>query len=181
MMNMPKMAIVFGLLLTILGFVGYFGAKAGWFAAGHASMTALIPGLFGVLLMICGIVAFNPDLRKHAMHAAAMISLLGVIGAIVRPIMVLAESKLGMSSAFAGRCGQFQFCSTVCTYGVKIPPYVVVDEKFPQEPISNYGKNKLACEQIFLRAHEEKRLNLTIVRPSSTYGPGGRMIDQLEF
>src|SRR5690242_3188886 len=29
--------------------------------------------------------------------------------------------------AFAGRCRQFIFCSTVCTYGVKIPPGVVVD------------------------------------------------------
>src|SRR5882724_2584396 len=51
--------------------------------------------------------------------------------------------------AFRGRCEQFIFCSTVCTYGVKLPPQVLVDESFPQEPISGYGRNKLACEQIF--------------------------------
>src|SRR5438128_1020496 len=50
--------------------------------------------------------------------------------------------------AFAGRCEQFIFCSTVCTYGIKTPPGVVVDETFPQEPISTYGINKLACEQL---------------------------------
>jgi nucleoside-diphosphate-sugar epimerase len=29
--------------------------------------------------------------------------------------------------AFAGRCGHFIFCSTVCTYGVKVPPRVLID------------------------------------------------------
>jgi nucleoside-diphosphate-sugar epimerase len=89
-----------------------------------------------------------------------------------------AESDL---RAFAGRCGHFIFCSTVCTYGVKIPPNVVVDESFPQEPISEYGRNKLECERIFLGAHAGKAVNVTIIRPSSTYGPGGRLIDNLEF
>src|ERR1700685_3193926 len=41
--------------------------------------------------------------------------------------------------AFRGRCEQFIFCSTVCTYGVNMPPQVLVDESFPQEPISGYG------------------------------------------
>ncbi|HEX8520684.1 MAG TPA: NAD-dependent epimerase/dehydratase family protein [Tepidisphaeraceae bacterium] len=82
---------------------------------------------------------------------------------------------------FAGRCRHFIFCSTVCTYGVNIPPRVLVDETFPQDPISDYGKNKLRCEQLFLRAHADGRFNATIIRPSSTYGRGGRLIDNLEF
>jgi nucleoside-diphosphate-sugar epimerase len=83
--------------------------------------------------------------------------------------------------AFGGRCEQFIFCSTVCTYGVKVPASVLVNESFPQEPISPYGKGKVACEQIFRRANDEKKFHATIVRPSSTYGPGGSLIDQLEF
>lgn len=83
--------------------------------------------------------------------------------------------------AFGGRCEQFVFCSTVCTYGVKIPPHVLIDETFPQEPISEYGRNKVQCEQIFARAAERGKFKLTIVRPSHTYGPGGSMIDQHEF
>ena len=82
--------------------------------------------------------------------------------------------------AFEGRCEQFIFCSTVCTYGVKVPPQVLVDESFRQEPISGYGRNKLACEKIFHRAHEERQFRLTIVRPSSTYGAGAPLIDNLE-
>ncbi len=83
--------------------------------------------------------------------------------------------------AFKGRCEHFVFCSTVCTYGVKVPPAIAVDENFPHEPISGYGKNKVACEKILLRAHEQKAFNVTIVRPSCTYGPGSALIDQLEF
>ena len=83
--------------------------------------------------------------------------------------------------AFAGRCEQFVFCSTVCTYGVKVPPHVLIDETFPLEPISEYGRNKLACEQAFERAARGGAFALTIVRPSHTYGPGGSLIDQLEF
>jgi nucleoside-diphosphate-sugar epimerase len=83
--------------------------------------------------------------------------------------------------AFAGRCGHCIFCSTVCTYGVKIPSSVLVDETFPQEPISEYGRDKLACERMLLQCHEAGKLNVTIIRPSSTYGPGGTVIDNLEF
>lgn len=82
--------------------------------------------------------------------------------------------------AFAGRCEQFIFCSTVCTYGVKIPPAIVIDETFPQEPISEYGRNKVKCERIFQQAHEQGKFKTTIIRPSCTYGPGGRLIDNLE-
>ncbi len=82
--------------------------------------------------------------------------------------------------AFGGRCDHLQFCSTVCTYGVEAPPSVLVDETFPQQPISIYGQNKVACERIFERAHAEGAFNLTVFRPSHTYGPGGTLVDQLE-
>lgn len=83
--------------------------------------------------------------------------------------------------AFGGRCEHLIFCSTVCTYGPKVPPSVFVDERFPQEPVSTYGRNKLVCEHILRRASERKRFHLTIVRPSHTYGPGAPLIDQLEL
>ena len=81
---------------------------------------------------------------------------------------------------FARKCDHFIFCSTVCTYGVKIPNSIIIDETFPQEPISGYGKNKLLCEKIFLQAHAEAKFNVTIIRPSHTYGPGSQLIDNLE-
>jgi nucleoside-diphosphate-sugar epimerase len=37
------------------------------------------------------------------------------------------------------------------------------------------------AEQVFLRAHAERKFAATIVRPSHTYGPGSPLIDNLEF
>jgi nucleoside-diphosphate-sugar epimerase len=82
---------------------------------------------------------------------------------------------------FGDRCEHFIFCSTVCTYGGDIPGGVVIDETFPQRPVSEYGRNKLECERIFLEAGERGAFNTTVIRPSCTYGPGGRLIDNLEF
>jgi nucleoside-diphosphate-sugar epimerase len=81
---------------------------------------------------------------------------------------------------FGGRCAQLVFCSTVCTYGVEVPPGVLIDEHFAQRPISQYGRDKLACEEVLAQAAREGRFALTILRPSHTYGPGAALIDQLE-
>lgn len=83
--------------------------------------------------------------------------------------------------AFAGRTAQLVFCSTVCTYGVEIPPHVLIDETFPLVPTSEYARNKVTCERIFERAAQSRHFEATIIRPSNTYGPGASLIDQMEF
>lgn len=100
--------------------------------------------------------------------------------AVIDMICFSPEQAAADIRIFAGRCDQFIFCSTVCSYGVKVSPHVFVDETFPQEPISPYGRNKLLCEQAFLEAHEARKFKLTIIRPSHTYGPGASLIDNLE-
>ena len=99
---------------------------------------------------------------------------------VIDMICFTPEQAEASVKTFAGKCGQFIFCSTVCTYGIKIPPGVVVDESFPQEPISGYGRNKVLCEKAFLAAHAHGDFKATIVRPSHTYGEGSPLIDQLE-
>lgn len=84
-------------------------------------------------------------------------------------------------NVFADHCRQYIFCSTVCTYGVGVPYGVLVDETFPQNPISGYGRDKLACERLFMEAHTAGKFATTIIRPSCTYGPGTSLIDNLEF
>ncbi|MEM9290880.1 MAG: hypothetical protein AAGD01_04305 [Acidobacteriota bacterium] len=72
---MPIITIVYGLLLILLGVVGYF-------ATGQESVTALIPTFFGVPVLISGFIARNEARLKHAMHAAATLALLGLFGTI---------------------------------------------------------------------------------------------------
>ena len=82
--------IVFGLLLTALGLAGYL-------IAGAASVTALIPAFFGVVLLALGFLARSEPLRKHAMHAAAAVALIGFAGAL----MSLLRAPFATRSALA--------------------------------------------------------------------------------
>jgi len=81
---------------------------------------------------------------------------------------------------FAGKCEHVLFCSTVCVYGPKTPPRILVSEDDTPTPITEYGRDKLSCEQVFREAAEQRRFAVTIIRPSHTYGAGGPMLDQLE-
>src|SRR5205814_4610342 len=58
-----------------------------------ASPTALIPAFLGGALAICGLLAFKEGLRKHAMHAAAALALLGGLGAPYPIIKRLAQGN----------------------------------------------------------------------------------------
>ncbi len=106
---MAGTSVIFGLLLAILGVYGYFGAEAD-----HRSPTALIPAAFGLILIVLGALARRDALRKHAMHAAAAIAVLGFLfGAgwfIARPFVTnkpLADMA-GLSTAtMAVLCGAF--------------------------------------------------------------------------
>jgi nucleoside-diphosphate-sugar epimerase len=77
--------------------------------------------------------------------------------------------------AFAGRCGQFLHCSTVCVYSGP-PETIPTPESEPYHSIGQYGKNKILCEELLLRAHQEQGFPVTILRPSHSYGEGGEVI-----
>jgi hypothetical protein len=104
---LDRVAIVIGACLIAVGIGGFV-------ASGNVAPTALIPAYVGVVLAICGmIVLFQPTTRKHVMHLAATIGLLGFLAAIGRPIAVLAHGgsppALAMFSfvSMALLCGLF--------------------------------------------------------------------------
>ncbi len=66
---MARTTIGFGIAMIALGLIGYFGSNM-------VSVTALIPAIFGVLLVVFGAIAQKEHLRKHAMHGAAVVGLL---------------------------------------------------------------------------------------------------------
>ena len=72
---MAATTIVFGILMILLGVIGYF-------ATGRQSWTALIPAIVGAVFLMLGAVARNVRYRMHAMHAAAGLALVGFVAMI---------------------------------------------------------------------------------------------------
>lgn len=72
---MPSITLALGVALIVLGVAGYV-------FTGAASLTALIPAAFGCLIAVAGVMARDERKRKHAMHAAVAIALLGFLGSV---------------------------------------------------------------------------------------------------
>ena len=85
---MPSTAIICGVLLILIGVVGYVIGLT----SDKASVTALIPAFIGILLGLLGLLSMAKEgLRKHLMHAAVIVALLGFIATAGRLIMRLGE------------------------------------------------------------------------------------------
>ena len=95
---MALVTFMFGLILVALGWVGYEMSD-------RVSMTALIPSAAGIpwlLLGLWGIV--KSSARKHAMHLAAMVSLLMIIvsiGGVISMDRKMARMALLVMAAMA--------------------------------------------------------------------------------
>jgi hypothetical protein len=87
---MPIVSIIFGAVLVALGVWGFI-------STGQEHQTALIPAYFGGVLVILGLLATVERLLKHAMHAAAMIGLLGALLAIGWLVVSMVQGKADLS------------------------------------------------------------------------------------
>ena len=99
---MAPATIAIGAALVVVGLVGYYSPNVGGLeGTPQASPTGLIPTAIGGLLILCGLIVLAaPHLRKHVMHLAAVIGLIGAIGGFM-PI-VLGNLDFGKASVVAG-------------------------------------------------------------------------------
>ena len=102
-----------GIALVFLGLAGYVGSQA-------ASLTALIPAVFGLALYLLGMMARRENRRKLAMHIAVVVGLIGFAGsvrglgglvqmlaggAVLRPMAVISQSIMAVLTAiFVALC-----------------------------------------------------------------------------
>lgn len=68
-----RTAIFSGLVLIARSLVTYFASES-------RSFTAFIPAIFGAIMTLFGLIGRKESARKHAMHGAAVIALLGLLG-----------------------------------------------------------------------------------------------------
>lgn len=95
--------------------------------------------------------------------------------------MICFSAQDAQSSLRAFReVGQFVMCSTVCTYGIDYD-WLPVTEDHPLRPISDYGRGKVAADNILLEAFHREGFPVTILKPSTTYGPAMGMLRQVAW
>lgn len=86
---MPTYTLIFGSALVLLGLGGFL-------ATGARAATALIPSFLGLPLVILGVVALRGSerARRHSMHAAVLLALLGFVGS--------AQGLIGLARLLSG-------------------------------------------------------------------------------
>ena len=73
--GMASTTVAVGVALIILGLVGYF-------LTGAASLTALIPAAFGIVILLAGLIGRDERRRKYAIHVAIVVALFGLLGSL---------------------------------------------------------------------------------------------------
>jgi nucleoside-diphosphate-sugar epimerase len=71
---------------------------------------------------------------------------------------------------FGGRISHYVFISSATVYRKPSPFFPLVEEAPLGNPGWKYARDKIACEELLRREHEQQGFPATIVRPSYTYG-----------
>jgi nucleoside-diphosphate-sugar epimerase len=108
--------------------------------------------------------AFEKAMRREKFDAA------------IDMISFTPEDAASSLKAFRG-VKHFIHCSTVVTYGVEFK-WLPVTEDHPVRPTIPYGKMKVAADNLLLEAYYRENFPVTILKPSTTYGPK-RVLRQL--
>ena len=95
--------------------------------------------------------------------------------------MVCMDASQALSSIRAFRnVRQFVMCSTVSTYGVQHDRFPIT-ENHPLRPTTDYGRNKAKADAVLMDAHKRHGFPVTIIKPSTTYGPQMGLLRQISL
>ena len=111
---MPSTAVGCGLALILIGIAGYVWGMLD----GKASVTALIPAFFGLVIALLGaFAASNEKLRKHLMHFAMLVGLIGFLVPAFRLLSNLGE--LSFKPAVISQALMALFCLIFVILGIQ--------------------------------------------------------------
>lgn len=70
---------------------------------------------------------------------------------------------------FRGRTKQFVFISSASAYQKPVVNYLITESTLLENPYWEYSRNKIASEELLMKAYRNEDFPVTIVRPSYTY------------
>jgi len=102
--------------MILLGVISYI-------ATGAASATALIPAFFGIAFVGLGVLGSKKEsMRKHAMHAALLLAILGLggsLGGLISVLGVLGGGELERPAAAYAQAVMALICIFFVVMGVR--------------------------------------------------------------
>jgi|SRR5215203_114091 len=111
---MPSTAIGCGLALILVGIAGYVWGLVG----DRASITALIPAVFGLVITLLGAFArSNENLRKHLMHGALLVALIGFVIPAYRLLSM--GGSLSLTPAVVSQAAMALLCLIFIILGIQ--------------------------------------------------------------
>ena len=70
---------------------------------------------------------------------------------------------------FEGKTSQYLYISSASAYHKPATDYRITEGTALANPYWEYSRNKIACEEVLMKAYRERRFPVTIIRPSHTY------------
>ncbi|MCO5242613.1 MAG: SDR family oxidoreductase [Anaerolineae bacterium] len=107
------------------------------------------------------------DIRDRASAEAALAG--HTFDAVVDWIAFTPDHVQADIDLFRGRTGQYVFISSASVYQTPPASLPVTESTLLDNPYWDYSRNKIACEELLVRAYRDEKFPMTIVRPSHTY------------
>ena len=70
---------------------------------------------------------------------------------------------------FEGKTSQYLYISSASAYHKPAMDYRITEGTALANPYWEYSRNKIACEEVLMKAYRERQFPVTIIRPSHTY------------
>lgn len=112
---MTSITRMLGAALVAVGVVSFV-------ATGSDAVTALIPALLGVVILVLGIVAAREAVHRHAIHAALVVALLGALGTLMNVVelpALLGGEDVDRPAAVVASTITFLLCVGYVVLGVR--------------------------------------------------------------
>ena len=112
---MVRITALVAAVLVVLGLGLYLGT-------GRESVTALIPAFAGLALGICAWIGRSEKARRHAMHVAAVLALLGFggsVGGVFAVLRQLGGEAIDRPQAAWGRTGMAVVCLVYLVFAIR--------------------------------------------------------------
>ena len=169
---------------------GLYGPRSDALSSG-APMNILFVGGTGIISTACTELAvarglkvtlLNRSLRGPVPGARTITADVSVAGAAARELRGTqwdavvdfisftpsdVEARLRL---FRGKVGQYVFVSSASAYQKPLTHYLITESTPLANPLWDYSRNKIACEERLLKAYRDEGFPVTIIRPSLTYG-----------